>query len=167
MTSSEINNSQHFDNHDLLPYQSDYLHQGKSQERWFVHSAHINNNDLSALISIDNPYFSATDPGGFHLSVFSAQEFCTELILFWTMKKLRLSRKSQEAWMRECHCRIIRPIRTHKDISAQLKINNYRVMNGMAYAKGDFQISDISNGLFILSLSGGLRFQDPLTRLGR
>ena len=140
---------------DLAPYQSGYLHGGRFQESWATDTVHIRGDSLKTSVNISNPYISTTDQGGFHLSIFSAQEFCTELILFWMFKKLALTRKAQEAWMRKCNCKISRPIRSHLGIEVVMTCKNFRVINGMAYAHALFKLSDATGGLFIVEQQGG------------
>lgn len=140
---------------DLAPYQSGYLHGGRLQEGWTIDTVHIRGDSLEASVNISNPYISTTDQGGFHLSIFSAQEFCTELILFWTFKRLALPRKAQEAWMRKCSCKISKPIRSHLGIKVAMACKSFRIINGMAYAHALFQLSDLTGGLFIVEQQGG------------
>ena len=147
-----------FNSSDLAPYQSEYLHGGRLAERWHTQRGHILGNALDATVDIINPYISQADEGGFHLSIFSAQEFCTELILFWMFKKLGLPSKAQEAWMSKCSCKIHRPIRSHQDINVAMVCNSFRMINGMAYARASFRISDEREGLFIVEQHGGFRY---------
>jgi hypothetical protein len=146
-----------FDHDDLAPYQSAYLHGGRQQESWALNTVRILGDSLETSVDIINPYTSTTDEGGFHLSIFCAQEFCTELILFWTFKKLVLPGKTQEAWMRKCSCKVTRPIRSHLGINVAMTCKSFRMINGMAYAHALFTISDGTGGLFIVEQHGGFK----------
>ena len=146
-----------FGHEDLAPYQSAYLHGGRQQEHWELNAVRICGDSLETSVNIINPYISTTDEGGFHLSIFCAQEFCTELILFWVFKKLGLPGKAQEAWMRKCSCKITGPIRSHLGINVAMTCKRFRIINGMAYAHALFTISDATGGLFIVELHGGYR----------
>ncbi|MEA5421901.1 hypothetical protein VB716_00145 [Synechococcus sp. CCY9201] len=142
---------------DLEPYQSAYLHGGKAKEQWCIQQVSIDGEILQAMVDILNPFSSSTDPGGFHLSVFSSQEFCAELSLFWLFKKLELPCKAQEAWMRECRCSLRRPIRSRQNIRVDMKCKSFRVIGGMAYIHARFTVRDSGDGLFLLEQRGGFR----------
>lgn len=147
-----------FSTADFSCYQSDYLHGGRQNESWIIEKGCILGDSLNAIIAIANPYLSQTDQDRFHLSIFPAQEFCSELLLYWMHKKLSLECKTQEAWMSKCSCNIRRAIRCHQNIQVSMTCNSFRQINRMAYARSSFKISDDIGGLFIIEQQGGFRY---------
>ena len=82
-------------------FQSEYLHVGRKCEDWSFRDVQFVPNGLTALMDISSPYVSSHDRKGFHLSIFTTQEACVELLVLWTCHKACLKSKPGEAWMKE------------------------------------------------------------------
>lgn len=144
---------------ELSPFQSAYLHGGKAREIWSITQVTVQGDHARALVDIHNPFLSPTDQRTFHLSVYTAMEFCTEVILVYAYTTLALPLKAEEAWMKECQCRLIRPIRAYEGISVEMRASSFRFIQGTAYCHGVFRITDAMDGLFEIELKGFFRVQ--------
>lgn len=142
---------------DIAPFQSAYIQSGRRSEGYCIQAARVQGDVLTASFDMVNPYVSALDRGRFHLSIFTAQEVCVELSVFWMHQRLGLRRKSGEAWMRECSCRIRHPIRAVRDLQVAMTSEQFRVVRGTAYLRVACQITDRHGGLFLLEQRGGLQ----------
>ncbi|WP_143593632.1 hypothetical protein [Synechococcus sp. 1G10] len=144
---------------ELSPFQSVYLHGGKAREIWSIPRITVQGDHSSALVDIQNPFLSPTDQRTFHLSVYTAMEFCSEVILVHAYTTLALPLKAEEAWMKECQCHLIRPIRTYEGISVEMRARSFRFIQGTAYCHGEFHVTDAMDGLFEIELKGFFRIQ--------
>ena len=135
-------------------FQSEYLHVGRKCEDWSFRNVQFVPNGLTALMDISSPYVSSHDRKGFHLSIFTTQEACVELLVLWTCHKACLKSKPGEAWMKEISSNCSAPIRDSQGIRIELDVKKSRVSNGFLYAVGCFKIEGPSGGLFNVELKG-------------
>lgn len=141
---------------DLVPYRSTYLSEGRRHECYILQSVRIQDDRLDAHFDIRNPFISASDSGGFRLSIYPAQEVCGELLTIYVHKRLGLAAKLTEAWMRECRCTIRRPVRSLVNIRVEMVCSQFRIVRGMVYVRALFSLSDEKGGLFLLEQCGGM-----------
>ena len=138
----------------ILDFQSEYLHVGRKHEDWRFRDVQVAQSGLTALMDISSPFISSHDREGFHLSIFTTQEACVELLVFWICQKACIQSKPGEAWMKEMSSSCSTPIRDSQDIRIELDVKKSRVGNGFLYAVGCFKIEGPNGGLFNVELKG-------------
>ena len=143
-----------YSNEEIVPYLSPYLHKGRKKEDWKFAYIDVQDTGLLASFDVMNPFVSSFDSGGFHLSVFTAQEVCTELLIFWILKKSGQSEKAGEAWIKEMSSSLISPIRESCNIKVSLYTKKFRCGAKTLFSHGQFRLEDSIGGLFDVSLKG-------------
>lgn len=139
---------------DIANFQSDYLHIGRKKEDWIFRDIEISDTGLTCFLDISAPYISSHDEKGFHLSIFTAQEACSELLIYWICVKAGLERKPGEAWVKEFSSKFCKPIRDFEGIRIQLHVIKSRVGVNLLVAVGSFKIVGPNGGLFSIELKG-------------
>ena len=138
----------------ITNFQSEYLHAGRKNEDWHFYGVEGSETGLTCLVDISSPYVSKYDKEGFHLSIFTAQEACSELLIYWICLKAGLERKPGEAWVKEFSSKFFKPIRNFKGIKIHLNVKKSRVGANLLVAVGSFKIVGSSGGLFEVELKG-------------
>ena len=105
---------------------------------------------------VTSTYRSATDGGGFHLTIFSTLEFLSQLMIIYAHEWAGLARKVREGWMVESHSRSVRAVRNPHDIRVAMQVRTMRQRGERLYCVADFRVTDDSNGLFEVNLKGFL-----------
>jgi hypothetical protein len=137
---------------DIKPLSSPYLNEGRSQERWRVHGVDIDGPRLRAQVAMESVYVSATDDGGFHLSVFATQEFVSDLLIVYLHAWAGYKRKTREVWMLESSVRSRYAIRSRDRIQVDMQVASIRKMGEKVLCTADFRVTDERGGLFELRL---------------
>lgn len=143
-----------YSNEEVVPYLSPYLHKGRKKEDWKFDYIKIQDTSLLASCEVINPFVSSFDSGGFHLSIFTAQEVCSELLIFWSSKRSGQSEKAGEAWVKEMSSSMISPIRESRNIKVSLDIQNFRFGAKILFADSRFRLEDSVGGLFHVNIKG-------------
>jgi len=138
----------------IFDFQSEYLHVGRKSEDWHFRDINILASGLTCLMDISSPYISKSDDKGFHLSIFTVQEACVELLIYWMCQKAGLKRKPGEAWMKELSAKCLEPIRDCEGVQIHLKVKKNRCGTSILMAVGSFEIVGHSGGLFAVELKG-------------
>lgn len=141
---------------DIQNYLSHYLNEGRKQESWKIDEITISGKKLTSRISMHSIYISDTDSGGFHLTIFSALEFLSQLMIIYTHVWAGLKSKSREGWMVESHTRTIRAIRNPKNIHVEMTVSTIRKRGVNLFCDARYRLTDDRDGLFEVRLKGFL-----------
>jgi hypothetical protein len=141
---------------EILPFASDYLHNGRKLESWQINSIAIEDKHLVADVSMTATYASTTDAGGFHLTVFSTLEFLSELMIIYAHVWAGLNAKVREGWMVESSAKLVRSIRDPEHIKVEMQAKSIRKRGDNLICIADYKVTDQYGGLFEVSLKGFL-----------
>lgn len=107
---------------------SDYLHNGRKQEDWEITNIEIDDKVLTANIRMKSYYTSATDAGGFHLTIFTTLEFLSELTIIFAHKLAGLEKKTREGWMLESKISSTKAVRDPENIQVRMEAVSMKKM---------------------------------------
>jgi hypothetical protein len=140
----------------LAPLLSAYLTKGRKDDCWRIDRVEIEGDRLLAEVSMSSTYASASDPGGFHLTIFSALEFASQLMIIHAHVWAGLESKTREGWMVESTARAVRAIRDSQGIAVRMQVHQLRKRGEHLYCNADFTVTDSQGGLFEIGLKGFL-----------
>lgn len=146
----------HLDPDEFSDLQSHYLHDGRKQESWRIGSIDIQNKKLKTTVTMTSIYKSDTDRNGFHLTIFSALEFASELMIIYAHAWAGFKQKSREGWMIESSTRNIRAIRDAEIIDIEMNVATMKKRGDNMICIADYRLTDSHNGLFEIRLKGFL-----------
>lgn len=126
---------------------STYLSQGRKQEDWEITYLEIDDNVLNARIRMRTRYISPTDPGGFHLTIFSTLEFLSQLAIIYVHVWAGLTEKTREGWMLECSVNSKQAIRDPENIQVRMEIPSIRNIKNKIIVVAESRVFD-QDGLF-------------------
>lgn len=135
---------------------SHYLSEGRKQESWKIKAVHIQGEKLSATVTMPSIYVSNADTQGFHLTIFSALEFLSQLMITYAHVWAGLAEKTREGWMLESRTRSIRAIRNAEHIQVEMVVRTMRKHGDNLFCVADYRVSDDQDGLFEVQLKGFL-----------
>lgn len=141
---------------EILPFASDYLHNGRKLESWQINSIVIEDKHMLADVSMTATYASNTDASGFHLTVFSTLEFLSELMIIYAHVWAGLNAKVREGWMVESNAKLVRSIRDASQIKVEMQARSIRKRGDNLICIADYKVTDQHGGLFEVSLKGFL-----------
>jgi hypothetical protein len=132
---------------------SHYLREGRKQECWELQWVEIDGDRLYANVAMTSFYAAG---GPFHLTIFSALEIASQLLIIYGHDWDDLSAKVREGWMVESTTRTVRAITSSNDISVEMHARKRRKMGKHLYGVTDFTVTDAAGGLFEITLKGFL-----------
>ena len=135
---------------------SHYLAEGRKQESWKIREVRIQGRALSAVVSMRSTYVSRSDAQGFHLTLFSALEFLSQLMITYAHVWAGLTEKTREGWMLECNTRSVRAIRNAAHIDVDMEVRSMRKHGNNLLCEADYRVTDNQGGLFEVQLKGFL-----------
>lgn len=144
-------------NDEIAAISSPYIDRGLKQETWEFRRIEVRADLLTATARMTSTWVSPTDPGGFHLSMFVAQEILGQLCNIYLHLAAGLKTKSRESWMRECSFKYRNVIRDPEDIRVEMKVVGLRKLGDALYGAVDCRMTDDRGGLFTSSIKGVLR----------
>jgi hypothetical protein len=106
---------------DISAFASDYLHNGRKDENWEITNIEIEGKTLTANVRMKSYYTSATDPGGFHLTIFTTLEFLSELTIILAHNLAGLKKKTREGWMLESSIVSKKAVRDPENIQVRME----------------------------------------------
>ena len=136
---------------------SSYIDEGVKKDSWEILSINISNNVLKAEIRMTSFFVSPTDPGGFHLTIFSTQEFLAQLANIFLHVKANFKTKSRETWMRECAFTSRKVIRNPENILVEMDFFGLKKIQDSLVSMARCQVYDDQGGLFTARIKGLLR----------
>jgi len=141
---------------DIKNISSHYLNEGRKQETWQINHVMIEDNMLEAHVAMISRYLSPTDNHEFHLTIFSALEFLSQLMIiyihFWAGRKEKVG----EGWMIESSMKSVRVIRDPENILVSMKVEKRRERGANIYCIASYKITDDNGGLMEVRLKGFL-----------
>ena len=142
----------HVSSRTIQQLSSEYIDQGKSQESWSIQSAYHEGDHFEAEVSIDDYYCSKTDNGTFHLSVMTALEIASQLLIIFEHLLEGYEQKSKEVWMLDCTIKSHKAIRQHNDLKVSLQREKSRKLRGRKYATTSAIFTDGAGGHFQITM---------------
>lgn len=138
---------------DLSSY---YLNEGRKQETWQIDHVRIEDMIAEAKISMVSRYLSATDNNEFHLTIFSALEFLSQLMIVYAHIWAGRQEKVGEGWMIESSMKSVRAIRDPENILVSMSVEKIRERGANLYCIASYRIIDRHDGLMEVRLKGFL-----------
>lgn len=137
-------------------YSSAYIDSGVKQEAWEIEELDVTGEVLRARVRMASVFVSPTDTAGYHLSIFSTQEFLAQLANIYLHLVAGAESKERETWMRESSITTRTPIRDRDRILVEMTFTNVRNVSGGVYAQASARVFDEQGGLFTARLKGML-----------
>jgi hypothetical protein len=149
-------------NHDLNPAQiaalsSVYIDDGVKKDAWEIYKMDVTGPMVKARIRMTSFFVSPTDPGGFHLTIFSTQEFLAQLANIYLHLAAGFETKERETWMRECAITSRKTIRDAENIQVEMDFFGLRKLGDGVISMANCRVFDDQGGLFTARLKGLLR----------
>ena len=141
---------------DVEAISSPYLQQRSRYESWRIRWIRIDGDTLEAAIDMTATHDSPTDPGGFHLTSFSVEEFAAQFMIIYAHHWAGLNRKMREGWMVESAVKAVKVIRRTRDIRVSMRVRRIRKRGENIYCQADYRVTDADGGLFEIMLKGFL-----------
>jgi len=136
---------------------SRYIDEGVKVDAWEINTIEISGNLLEAEIGMVSFFVSPTDPDGFHLTIFSTQEFLAQLANIYLHIAAGFKTKSRETWMRECAITSRKVIRNPEKILVEMDFFSLKKTRDSVISMAKCRIYDDQGGLFTARLKGLLR----------
>ena len=83
------------------PISSVYLSEGRKSEKWSIDSISISEESLLSSISMTSVFSPNNEQSQFHLPVYAAMEFVSQLQIIFMHHHIGLTQKTREVWMLE------------------------------------------------------------------
>ena len=141
---------------EIKPFISDYLHNGRKLESWEIKTITIEDSNLEAIFDMNSGYKSMSDQNQFHLTIFTALEVASQLMIIYVHKWLNRDEKTQEGWMIESKTRSRNFIRASKNISVQMSVKKIKAYHDKGFCVASFIFSDNQGRTFEIDLKGFL-----------
>jgi len=141
---------------DIKNLSSHYLNEGRKEETWQIDHVMIEDTVLEAQISMISRYLSATDNNEFHLTIFSALEFLSQLMIVYAHIWAGRQEKVGEGWMVESSMKSTRVIRDPDNILVSMTVEKIRERGANLYCVASYKITDPQGGLMEVRLKGFL-----------
>lgn len=142
---------------EIAALSSRYIDAGVKQDAWEILQIDINGTVLEARIRMTSFFVSPTDPGGFHLTIFSTQEFLAQLANIYLHLAAGYATKSRETWMRECAISSRKVVRDPENIRVEMDFFGQKRLGDSLAAMARCRVYDDEGGLFTARLKGLLR----------
>ncbi|MBD3790507.1 MAG: hypothetical protein IE885_09160 [Campylobacterales bacterium] len=141
---------------DIRKLSSYYLNEGRKQESWQIDHIMIEDTILDAHVSMRSTYLSSTDNNEFHLTIFSALEFLSQLMIIYAHVWAGRKEKVGEGWMIESSMQSLRVIRDPDNILVAMTVEKIKERGPNLYCIASYQITDAQGGLMKVRLKGFL-----------
>lgn len=141
---------------DIKKLASPYLNGGRKQESWEICDVEINDETLHAHVVMRSLYVSDSDVQGFHLTIFSALEFLSQLMIIYAHAWAGMPEKTRECWMVGSTIRSVQAIRDPAQIHVAMTVKKMRQRGDNLYCLADFRVTDSQGGLFEIQIKGFL-----------
>lgn len=141
---------------DIKKLASPYLNGGRKQESWEICDVEIAGEALRAQIAMRTLYVSDSDAHGFHLTIFSALEFLSQLMIIYAHAWAGMPEKTRECWMVGSTIRSVHAIRDPAQIHVAMTVKKMRQRGENLYCLADFRVTDNQGGLFDIQIKGFL-----------
>lgn len=145
------------DDKQISELSSKYIDVGVKKDCWEIIDVIISGALLKARLRMTSFFVSPTDTGGFHLTVFSTQEFLAQLANIYLHVLAGHTSKCKETWMRECSISCRSSIRNPENITVDMDFSGRKKLGDTLITNVDCRVCDDQGGLFTARLEGLLR----------
>ena len=145
------------DNQQVNDLSSVYINEGVKKDCWEILELEISDTILKARLRMTSFFVSPTDPVGFHLTIFSTQEFLAQLANIYLHVAEGYTVKSKETWMRECNITSRSTIRDPENIMVEMDFFGRKKLGDTLICMARCRVYDDQEGLFTAKLKGMLR----------
>jgi len=142
---------------EIADLSSSYIDEGVKIDSWEILNINISGRLLKAEIGMVSYFVSPTDPDGFHLTIFSTQEFLAQLANIYLHVIAGFTIKCRETWMRECAITSRKVIRNPERIFVEMDFSNHRKIQDTVITTAKCRVYDDKGGLFMAKMKGLLR----------
>jgi hypothetical protein len=142
---------------EIADLSSSYINEGVKVDTWEIQNISISGKLLKAEIDMVSFFVSPTDPDGFHLTIFSTQEFLAQLANIYLHVAAGFKTKSRETWMRECAIASRKVIRNPDKIFVEMDFFSLKKIQDSYVSMAKCRVYDDQGGLFTARLKGLLR----------
>ena len=136
---------------------SQYINHGLKKETWEFQKIEVKAGLMKARVRMTSTSVSPTDPEGFHLSMFIAQEILGQMSNIYLHLAAGLRTKRRESWMRECSFKYRNVIRDPNDIRVEMKVLVSKKVGDAQYGSVECRMTDSQDGEFTCAIKGVLR----------
>ena len=136
---------------------SSYIDVGVKKDAWEILEIEVSGAIVKARIRMTSFFISPTDPGGFHLTIFSTQEFLAQLANIYLHLAAGFTTKERETWMRECNITSRKTIRDAENIKVEMDFYGLKKLGDGVISMANCRVFDEQGGLFTAKLKGLLR----------
>ena len=136
---------------------SAYIDEGVKKDAWEILEIEVSGAIVKARIRMTSFFISPTDPGGFHLTIFSTQEFLAQLANIYLHLAAGFDSKKRETWMRECAITSRKTIRDSENIQVEMDFYGLKKLGDGVISMANCRVFDQDGGLFTAKLKGILR----------
>lgn len=142
---------------EIADLSSSYIDKGVKVDDWEILNINISGRLLKAEIGMVSYFVSPTDPDGFHLTIFSTQEFLAQLANIYLHVAAGFKVKCRETWMRECSISSRKVIRDPERIFVEMDFSGLKKIQDSVISMATCQVYDEQGGLFTARIKGLLR----------
>ncbi len=142
---------------EIADLSSRYIDEGVKVDTWEILNVNISGKLLKAEIGMVSFFVSPTDPDGFHLSIFSTQEFLAQLANIYLHVVADFKTKCRETWMRECAITSRKVIRDPEKIFVEMDFLSLKRIQDSVVTMAKCRVYDDQGGLFTARIKGLLR----------
>lgn len=134
-----------------------YIDEGVKKDAWEIVEVEVSGAILKARLRMTSCFVSPTDPEGFHLTIFSTQEFLAQLANIYLHLAAGFETKQRETWMRESTVTSRKTIRNPENIQVEMDFFGLKKIGGGVASMANCRVFDDAGGLFTARLKGLLR----------
>jgi hypothetical protein len=142
---------------DIAALSSPYIDRGVKKDAWEIVTMDIDGRLVKARIRMTAFFVSPTDSGGFHLTIFSTQEFLAQLANIYLHVAAGYETKCRETWMRQSDIISRSTIRDPDNIRVDMEFVGLKRLGETLATLVNCRVYDDRGGLFTARLKGLLR----------
>lgn len=142
---------------EIAALSSVYIDEGVKKDAWEIYEIEISGPIVRAKIRMKSFFVSPTDPGGFHLTIFSTLEFLAQLANIYLHVAAGFEKKERETWMREATVTSRKTIRNADNIQVEMDFFGLKQLGDGVVSMANCKVFDDEGGLFTARLKGLLR----------
>lgn len=130
------------------PISSVYLSEGRKSEKWSIDSISISEESLLSSISMTSVFSPNNEQSKFHLPVYAAMEFVSQLQIIFMHHHIGLTQKTREVWMLESRFKAHKPILDRADIQVEMHLEKIKQTTSSVYCVAKHKVKDSQGGHF-------------------
>lgn len=131
---------------DWEPLASSYLSVGRKSEEWLIDSITLSTPSLmEATVSMKNIFVSDKNEQ-FHLPVYAAMEFVSQLQIIYMHLWSGYKKKTQEVWMLESRFKADSPVLDKDAIQVEMSVEKIKSLQNKVYCIARHRVYDSQGG---------------------